>query len=641
MSVELEDRPVMECGVCQLDVPAGEYCGLCGAPLSQHQHDGPNWLRARSFSAAPGERLFRLSITSSLFPHLSPKSRTSFLIGIVALVLALAATATLRLPGALAAVAVLGLPVIFGIYVRESEFNRDAPRGNLLLAAVMGVILGVAWALITGAATARSYGIPFGAGVAAARVLSTGSGVTLGGLLIMQVPTLVIRLVRPGHREALHGYVIGANAAIYFTAAACLTRLAPQFATGVVNRDRPLQGLLIEGAIRGFAMPIIAATVGGLIGAALWFTRPPNKAHQHRGYVRLILTATAVIVGVLFALLGLIDAAQLSQWLLLTLDLTLTAVALLALRIGLHLALLHEEHDAVNMDEPLLCGQCGHVVPDAPFCAACGAATRASSRTARYGQRHGRFTRAADATDGDLSVGLLPGYSWHSGAYAGTPTPTTKRAQVGLALVLAAVVVGALMVGVSGLLSKPAMRYMCPPECGHPPMGQPVTVNPRFTAPDGSFSVAYPAAGSAYDVTKDDHGVLAKLLAGDGGMLQLFSRPAAGRSPKDIAAELIKSSYPDAKTAYEIPNAMVGYHAGYGVVADWYPQGASREYTRMRLLALVAVKNDLALIAAAAGPYHRFGPDFGSGKPSAVGLQLALDMGQYVNSFAWRGDPAR
>ena len=130
-------------------------------------------------------------------------------------------------------------------------------------------------------------------------------------------------------------------------------------------------------------------------------------------------------------------------------------------------------------------------------------------------------------------------------------------------------------------------------------------------------------------------------LTGDGGMLQLFSRPATGRQPKDIAAELVSSTYPDAKTAYEVPNAMVGYQSGYGIVADWYPQGASRQYTRMRLLVLVAVKNDLALIAAASGPYHRFGPDFGSGKPSAVGLQLALDMGQYVNSFAWRGDPAR
>ena len=52
MTTQLEDRPMMECEVCQLDVPAGEYCGLCGAPLSEHRRDGPHWLRARSFSAA-------------------------------------------------------------------------------------------------------------------------------------------------------------------------------------------------------------------------------------------------------------------------------------------------------------------------------------------------------------------------------------------------------------------------------------------------------------------------------------------------------------------------------------------------------------------------------------------------------------
>ncbi len=636
MSTQLEDRPMMECGVCQLDVPAGEYCGLCGAPLSEHRHDGPNWLRARSFSAAPGQHLLRLSITSSLFPHLSPRSRTSFMLGLIALVLALVATAMLRLPGALVAVAVLGLPVIFGIYLRESEFNRDAPRGNLWLAAGMAITLGVGWALLTGVVAARSYGIPLGAGIAAARMLRTGVGVTLGGLLLMQVPTLTLRLVRPGHREALHGYAIGAHSAIYFTAAATLTRLAPQFGTGMVNRDRPLQGLLVEAGIRGLATPIIAATVGGLIGAALWFTRPPNKAHQHRGYVRLTLTLIAVIVGVVYALLGLIDMVQLPQFVQLAMYFALTLIALLALRVGLHLALLHEAHDEYNMDEPLLCAQCGHVVPDAPFCAACGAATRASSRAARHGQRADRPVPADS-----LTVGLLPGYSLHATSYSATPTRTTKRVQVTLIFALAAVVVAALLVGVSGLLEKPAVRYVCPPECGHPPMGQPVTVNPRFTAPDGSFSVAYPAAGAAYEVTKDDHGILAKLLAGDGGMLQLFSRPATGRQPKDIAAELITSSYPDAKTAYEVPNAMVGYQAGYGLVADWYPQGASRKFSRMRLLVLVAVKNDLALIAAATGPYHPFGPDFGSGKPSAVGLQLALDMGQYVNSFAWRGDPPR
>ncbi|MGB8403114.1 MAG: zinc ribbon domain-containing protein [Mycobacterium sp.] len=638
MSTALENPPLVECEVCQLDVPAGEYCGLCGAPLSAHRGDGPHWLRARSFSAAPGQHLLQLSVTSSLFPHLPPRARAGFLGALFALVLALAATSLLRLPGALVAVAVLGLPMIFGVYLHTSGINRDAPRGTLFLTGVISLVLGAGWALITGAAAARSYGIPLGAGIAGARVLRDGVSVTLGGLLIMQVPALLMRLIRPGPREALHGYAIGAHGAIIFTAAATLTRLAPQFTTGAVVKDRPMQDLLVEAGIRGLATPITFAAVGGLVGAALWFTRPPTKTQTHRGYLRLILSLIAVTVAVIFALLGMVGVSQMRQLVQLALYLSLALVALLALRIGLHLALLHEAHDEMHMDQPLLCAQCDHVVPDAPFCAHCGASTRTSSRTAREAQRTERLERT-DQSD-DLTVGLLPGYSLHAGAYA-PPPPTTRHVKVTLSLVTILVVIAALLVGLSGLLEKPAARYVCPPECGHPPMGEPVMVNPRFTAPDGSFSVDYPSSGSAYKVETTDHGIMAHLEAGDGGTLQLFSRPAAGKQPKDIAAEMIKKTYPDAKTAYEIPNAMVGYQPGYGVVADWYPQSTTGMYSRTRLLILVSIKHDLALVAAASGPYHPFGPDFGSGKPSAVGLELALDMGQYVNSFSWRGDPTR
>ena len=123
--------------------------------------------------------------------------------------------------------------------------------------------------------------------------------------------------------------------------------------------------------------------------------------------------------------------------------------------------------------------------------------------------------------------------------------------------------------------------------------------------------------------------------------MQLFSRPAQGRSAEEIAVELVDETFPDTKTAYEIPNTMVGYQPGYGLAADLWPQGAMSSSSRMRIIVMVAVKNDVALIAGAVGPYRAFGPDFGSGKPSAASLQLALDMGKYVNSFSWRGDPPR
>jgi len=153
--------------------------------------------------------------------------------------------------------------------------------------------------------------------------------------------------------------------------------------------------------------------------------------------------------------------------------------------------------------------------------------------------------------------------------------------------------------------------------------------------------VSYPVEGAAYEISKHADGVTAVLQAGDGGTMRLFSRPAGGHSAEQIAVDLLNETFPDTRTAYEIPNTMVGYQPGYGLAADLWPQGAMSNSTRMRVIVMVAVKDDLALIAGAVGPYRAFGPDFGSGKPSAASLQLALDMGKYVNSFSWRGDPPR
>ena len=243
--------------------------------------------------------------------------------------------------------------------------------------------------------------------------------------------------------------------------------------------------------------------------------------------------------------------------------------------------------------------------------------------------------------DPESPPNFFPGYAVPHDAYAAQPIRRTSRTNLVLTWFLAIAVIALTLVGVSALITKPPARYVCPPDCGRPPTGTPVEINPRFTAADGTFSVSYPATGSAYKITTKPNGVTADFLGGDGGTLQLFSQPAANRTPKDIATALVKQTFPDTRIAYEIPNAMVGYQPGYGQVADCWPQGANSSYMKMRVLVMVAVKNDLALVAAAVGPFREFGPDFGSGKPSGANLQIALDMGKYVNSFAWRGDPPR
>lgn len=392
---------MVECPVCETDVPAGEFCGLCGVPLKEHGGSGPGWLRIRAYSASPGEHLLRLNLVSTLFPHLSPRSRLPFLAGLALIVAALVATTMLRLPAALITVAALGLPLLFLIYLQESDVYQDVPTGTLVATAGLGIGLGVGWVLVTGAMVAQAYDVGLGMGIAGSRILRDGLGVPIGGLLLMLAPAVGVRLVRPGSREALDGFAIGALGALMFTAAAQMTRLAPQFAGGMVARSRPMDGLFVEAGIRGIAVPLTAAAVGGLIGTALWFTRPENKRHQHRSYIRVALTLFALVVMAMYAGVGLVDVARFPQILQLALHLTVTAVAVLALRIGLQLALLHEAHDEILSDEPLLCSHCGHVVPDMAFCAACGAATRASSRSSRQARRDTRPVRVeSDAEPG-------------------------------------------------------------------------------------------------------------------------------------------------------------------------------------------------------------------------------------------------
>ncbi len=172
---------------------------------------------------------------------------------------------------------------------------------------------------------------------------------------------------------------------------------------------------------------------------------------------------------------------------------------------------------------------------------------------------------------------------------------------------------------------------------------------PRFSPSDGGFSVQYPKSRDQGPITVSDtmrpNGV--EIEFGDiDGSVTLFGQPADHRTARNIVEGLIQSNYPGARIDYEIPNAMVGYQPGYGVVEDYSPMAATSNYAEIRVLVLVAVKNDLALVATAAGPHVVFEPateheSRGSrvtSHPSGAGLALAQRIGPFINSFIWQGD---
>ena len=633
--------PTVKCRRCQVDVPAGNFCGRCGSDPVAEPGKSAVWLRRGTFGAAPGEGVLLPHLASSLFPHLPSGSRRPFRVIIAIGAVGLLAAALLRLPSMAIAVGALGLPLLFVLYLRASGAERDVPRASLAIAALLGALLGTIWVLVSGQVIAQSYGVPMSVGLALHHLLREGLVVPTVGMALMVVPTVLIRLLRPQSRESLDGFMIGALAALIFTAAASLTRLAPQVATGLIAHARPVKGLVIEAVLCGVTIPISAAAAGGMVGVALWF-RPRGS---HDGRVRLTLGLLAAAALLAHAGVGVIDIIGVPQLSMVLLHLAITVAVLLGLRLSLQIALLHEYPDPIHQDEPLLCPHCEHVVPDMAFCPACGAATRASSSQSRR-ERRGR-QRPQPKSSGQLpsATGVpertYPGYALGSATYA---APALRRPRFSWLLGRwgSTVTAAAVALGVTALLLTPTIaHYMCPPECGRPPTGMPVMTLPRFEPVGGEFSVAYPAPSSIYEITTGKNGVTARLTAGDGGVMQMFSEPAGGRSARDITRSVIKRSYPDAKLAFEIPNAMVGYQPGYGEIADDWPQSSDASYSRVRILVMTAVKNDLALIAFATGPYHAFGPDFGPGPPSGTNLQIAQDMGKYVNSFRWNGDPSR
>jgi hypothetical protein len=641
--------PTMRCRVCHADVPTAAFCGRCGAPLCHLPGSGPDWLRARADAAAPEEQVARLSVVTTLFPHLPPRSRPAFRTGLAALVIALIVLPVLHWQAALIAVSALGVPTLFQFYAQHTRTVRDLRAWRWLLTVLTGAAAGIAWTLLTGPLLASAH-----RGAA-------GVAVPVGGALLMLTPAVLLRVLRPPTRESLDGYLIGAAGALAYTAAAVLTRTAPQLATGLVARDRPTGVLIVQGLINGVAMPVTAAAAGGMVGVALWFTArhaPPRPGRAARG---VVVAALAVVVA-LYGALGLVDMSRPALSLLLGWHLLLAGFALLALRAAVHLALLHEAPEVTGR-EPVLCSHCRHVVPEMAFCPNCGVAHRASSRSARAALRAEGATRHDDGQfAGDRrTAALFPGYATPGAAYTAPLLRDTSRTRLLLSVAAVLAVAVAVFATITVNVTPAPVSYACPPDCGRPPIGPPVGdapgqagagagaptpqpsaplvavhTFPRFNSPDGKFSVTYFPAAQV--ITAPD-GVILRYPGLFDGEIRLFETSAHHRTPLQVVKGYIEDRYPTAHSDYEIPNAMVGYEPGYGEVDDFSPDNPNATYRQGRVLVMAAVKNGLALVATAEGPKVIF-THKNSDHPSAVNLMIANALGASVNSFTWNdGSP--
>ena len=154
--------------------------------------------------------------------------------------------------------------------------------------------------------------------------------------------------------------------------------------------DHPRDALFTLVAIRGIAAPLTATAVGGMVGATLWFRRRPDGASTwYRSWLTSPVTAGSVAL-LIYLAQNAIEYAWITYVEIVGLYAAVAVLALLALRVVLHCALLGEVSDGASPDQPVLCQQCEHVVPDLAFCVNCGISANGATRSSRRERRSSR-----------------------------------------------------------------------------------------------------------------------------------------------------------------------------------------------------------------------------------------------------------
>lgn len=364
-----EGPPVVTCAHCGSMVPAGEFCGRCGAHLTGTAR------RTHAYAAVPSERLAHLSLVTTLFPHLPHRHGAQFRIALVAGGALVVMLAALHLFAPATVAAVLVLPVLYLMYLYEVEIYEDEPLLVIGATIVVGALLGFLFTNLAGNALAQLVLT----GDATTALVLAGIAIPIVGQALMLAGPLFLYLARGTFREPLDGLAFGAASALGFTLAASLTQFWPLLEGPLLAPGSPL-----DWAVRltraGLLVSIVNACTTAVVTASVWLHRY-DRRRDGKPVHSSLLVAIAVAFAVQVAL-GVI-AFEVDD---LVIDLGILAVAAAALllytRLVIHDALLIEgvEHQ-IGPEAP--CPECHRLVPTMAFCPACGAARAAAPKQAR------------------------------------------------------------------------------------------------------------------------------------------------------------------------------------------------------------------------------------------------------------------
>jgi MFS family permease len=353
-----------------MKVPAGEFCGHCGAHLPT-----ASTTRRHAFAAVPSEPVAHLSIITTLFPHLPHRRGRAFLWALVAASAAVLVLAAFHLFAPATVAAMFMLPVLYLLYLYEVEVYESEPWLVIGATMVVGAVLGYLFTLFSGAAVSllnltgdRENGF-----------VLAGVAIPIVAQALMLVGPLFLYLARRRFREPLDGLTFGAASALGFTLTSSLTEFWPLISGALVASGAPADWSL-RLLRSGILVALANASTTGLVTAAVWLHRY-DRRRVARPWASSVLATMIVAVGAQ-VLLGMLSFAIPDLVVEVAIRLLVTLALLLYVRLVIHQALLVEgvEHE---IGPEMQCPECHRVVPTMAFCPACGAARAGGSKQGR------------------------------------------------------------------------------------------------------------------------------------------------------------------------------------------------------------------------------------------------------------------
>jgi len=377
--------PLTVCSVCGSSVPAGEYCGACGAGLVAGAPSPA--ARTHAYAANPNEHILHFNVVSTLFPHLPHRRTAPFRIALLLGAVSLLVLGYLRLTGPAIAAAALIVPVLYLAYLYEVEVYEEAPVHVIGSTFVVGLLGGALWANATGQYITQTLLLNVAQGATTDRIIIAAVVFPLLALALMLAGPLILFFTGK-FDEALDGFTFGATSAMGFALASTVVNLWPSLKEGLQTGAPATDNALVI-LQRGLLIPFIYATITGGVAGALWLARGRRRRLPVRGWTTSLWLNLAIAVAVMVGL-GFVNIYLLAESSVAVIYAVVAVALLLWVRVALHYMLLAEAVE-VTIGPEMVCSHCHRIVPRMAFCPHCGIATRATPKSGAG--RRGRGVR--------------------------------------------------------------------------------------------------------------------------------------------------------------------------------------------------------------------------------------------------------